>query len=916
MDVETFLGEIRRAASYRDQIAHVHKVAAQQARYANPRDALSPAGSRMLRALGIEHLYSHQADSLDAARGGHNLLVATGTASGKTLCYQLPIFEALEADPEAKALALYPTKALGQDQFRVFQRGIDAAGLDSVFVGVMDGDTPSNQRRRVRDHARIVITNPDMLHAAVLPRHGRWAQFFAHLRYVVVDELHTYVGLFGSNAANLFRRVARVCRHYGSRPQFVTCSATIGSPLALAREVIGQDFGLIDEDGSPQGARTYVFWNPPRVRSRRRRTRRSANVEAQELMAELVRRRVPTITFSKAKVTSELIYRYVKETLEGSAPELADKVTPYRGGYLPQERRAIEERLFAGELLGVSATRALELGIDVGALEACVIVGYPGTLASFFQQGGRAGRREKESLVVLVGLDTAINQYVMGHPDYLFGRPVEQGVVLPDNPYVLVGQLRCACHELPLAEGEVGHFGHYAPMVLEVLESQHKVAHRGDAWYHASPETPQHEVSLRDYADKNVVIIDVSDGDRVIGQVNKFDAQPILHKDAIYLHQGETYLVEELDLERYQCRVRKVDVDYYTQPLGGTDIHHIDHQLRERPFGAGRACFGEVTAYFRNGAYERISFYTLDALSVHELDLPNFTLDTMALWLVPPDALCEEVFRAGLDTHSGLRGIGYATRMVLPLLVRCETLDFSHTIGAVNAPWQTIFVYERYPLGLGFTEKGYEILGDLMPAVYDHIRSCDCAEGCPCCVGKPLRQYTTWNVERGEGHVPSKEAALHILDGLLADRTQLHTDDAASLGQDAAEARLALERGLRRRLERMREPGAFHPIDEQVATEYPKPEVGSTLPAADVARRATRRKRLGEMMRGIAKSETGEPLEPIPPRQIAKGQDPPAEPEPKAPRLMGSPLAARARKRKRRADDTHSSPDPTNGSRP
>ena len=905
MDVETFLEDIRQAKAYRDQIVHVHRVPTRAARYAAPQAPLSPSCARMLESMGICQLYMHQARSLDAVRVGSDVLVATGTASGKTLCYQLPIFEALEADPQAKVMALYPTKALSQDQLRVFQRGLQAASLESVFAGVMDGDTPSNQRRRIRDAANIIITNPDMVHAAILPRHGRWAQVFAHLKYIVVDELHTYVGLFGSSAANLFRRLHRVCEHYGSRPQFIASSATIGNPLELAGQVIGRDFELIDEDGSPHGARTYVFWNPPQVRARRRRSRRSANVEAHELMVELMKAGAPTITFSKAKVTSELIYRYVRETLEKSAPELASKVTPYRGGYLPEERREIEQRLFSGELLGVSSTRALELGIDVGALEACIVVGYPGTLSAFFQQGGRAGRRDREALVMLVGVDTTINQYVMKHPEYIFGRPTEEGVVVPDNPYVLIGQLRCACHELPLQQSEVPQFGHYAPLVLDVLQSQHKVALHKEAWYHASAEVPQHEVSLRDYADKNVAIIDVSNQDRVIGQMNKFDAQPILHKGAIYLHQGDTYLVEELDLERYQCRVRKVDVDYYTQPLGGTDVHHIDHQLRDKPFGIGQAFFGEVTAYFRNHAYERISFYTLDALSVHDLDLPHFTLETMAFWLVPPEPVCQQALEDGLDAHSGLRGIGYATRMVLPLFVRCETLDFSHTIGAANAPWHTVFVYERYPLGLGFTERAYERLGDLMPAVYEHVRACECVDGCPCCVGKPLRQYTTWNIERGEAHIPSKTATLRILEGFLDDRSNLHQPDAASLGQDTEEARLALERGLRRRLERMREPEFFHPIEQGITTEYPKPEPRATLDSADVARRALRRRKLGKLMRGVPTNETGEPLKPLPPRTAEKthAQTEPETPTrglPKQTRVMGDSVAGRARKLKKR----------------
>jgi len=848
VDFNAFLEQIKGSDGYRGQVVHVHCIPERPARYAEPSEPLSRACARMLAGMGIQRLYRHQAQALDATREGRDILVTTSTASGKTLCYLLAIFERLEQDHSVRALAIYPTKALSQDQLRVFQRAREQAGLDNLSVGVIDGDTPSAQRRQIRDKASIIITNPDMLHAAILPQHPRWAQVFANLSHVVVDELHTYTGLLGANVANLFRRIDRLCRHHGSRPQFLCSSATMANPIEVATKLLERQPELIEEDGSPSGARTYVLWNPPRIRKAGRHRRRSANVEAQELMAALVRAGAPTITFSKAKVTAELIYRYVRESLAKTAPDLARKVTPYRGGYLPGERREIEKKLFNGELLGVSSTRALELGIDVGGLQASIIVGYPGTLSSFLQQAGRAGRREAPSLVILVGLDTTINQYVMRHPEYLFGRPIEEGVVQCDNPYVILGHLRCAAYELPLRDDEVPTFGPKAPIVLDVLESQHKLYHdeeRG-AWHHSAPEVPQHEISLREYADRNVVILDASQGDKVIGQLNKFDAPPIVHPEAIYLHQGETYIVETLDLEQAFARVRPVNVDYYTQPLGGTDVHHIDHQLRERPFGTGTICFGEVTTHFHNAAYERIHFYTLDAISVHDLDLPTFLMETTAFWFIPPKWLCQEALAKDLDPYAGCRGIGYATRMVLPLFVRCDTLSFSHTVGAVNAPWNATFIYERYPLGLGFTERAYEIAGRLLPAVLDHIRKCDCEDGCPCCVGKPLRQYATWNVERYEGSIPSKEAALFMLEGLLGDGANLQQPDTTSLGQDDAEARLTLERSLRRRLEHHREPlirHPIHPIEQNIQTGYPEQEQRSKLKSADVARRAFRRLR-------------------------------------------------------------------------
>ncbi|MFH1007045.1 MAG: Zn-binding domain-containing protein [Candidatus Latescibacterota bacterium] len=622
----------------------------------------------------------------------------------------------------------------------------------------------------------------------------------------------------------------------------IACSATIANPGELGEALVGRPFSLVDNDASPRGRKVTVLWNPPRFRATLWRSRRSANVEAHELMAKLIAQGVPTITFSKAKMTAEMIYRYVVEKLRQTAPNQVTKVTPYRGGYLPEERREIEKRLFDGQLLGVSATPALELGIDVGSLEGCIIVGYPGTRASFFQQSGRAGRKDRDSVVFLIGLDTSVNQYIMSDPAYLFERYVEQAVIDPENPFVVTGHLRCATHEMALSESEIGAFGPHTQMVLQLLEENHKVKKIKGRWYYAASEIPNHEVSLRAYADANVVIEDVDTGN-ALGEVNRYDSEAILHPEAIYMHRGDTYRVLELDLDRNIARVKRAEVDYYTQPMGGTDIHHIDHQLRDKAFGSGHLFWGEVTAYFSTHAFEKIHFYSLDAISRHGVDLPTMVLETMAFWIVPPEALMKKVRQAGLDAHSGLRGIGYATRMLLPLFMTCDTLDFSHTVGSVNAPWNAIFVYERYPHGLGFTEKAYERMDLILPRVLENIAGCPCQDGCPCCVGKPLRQFTTWNVERGESSIPSKAAARMILEGLLGDGTHLKNADAESLTDSEGDRNLRLERALRRRLERTREPQVFHPIlpRPEVVTGYPAIEKGKQLDMPDVSRRAARR---------------------------------------------------------------------------
>jgi DEAD/DEAH box helicase domain-containing protein len=904
MDVDAFLNTIRTAPGYAGQIVFVHEQRARAGVYVPARDVMAEPMATALEAIGIRNLYRHQAEAVNHVEHGRDVLIATGTASGKSLCYVLPILQRLRQNPAARCLLLFPTKALCQDQFRTFSRFLDAAGPADCLAGVYDGDTPAALRRRLRDRGRVIFSNPDMLHAGLMPQHGRWADFLGGLDLLVLDELHTYSGIFGSNAAHLFRRLFRLCRHYGSAPQIVACSATIANPIDLARRLTGRHFTLIDQDGSPCGRKVYVLWNPPRVRHTAWRSRRSANVEAHELMARLVADGMSTITFSKARMTAEMIHRYVVETLRETAPQQAAKVTPYRGGYRPSERRAIEARLFDGALLGVSTTRALELGIDVGSLEACIVVGYPGTRASFFQQAGRAGRKERDSIVFLIGLDTSVNQYIMSHPDYIFDVSIEEAVIDPENPFVVMEHLRCATHELPVAGDDVPAFGPAAPVALEVLAANRKVREIDGRWYHTAREVPQHEISLRDRSGANVLIQSADSGE-VLGEVDRLDAEPLVHPEAVYMHLGETYRVLSLDLDRNIATVRREELDYYTQALGGTNVHHIDQQLRRKQAGSASVFWGEVTAYANTYAYEKVHFYSLDAVSVHGLDLPTMAIETMALWIVPPEALMERVRRAGLDAHSGLRGIGYATRMMLPLFMTCDTLDFSHTVGSANSPWNAVFIYERYPLGQGYTEKAYERIDTILPAVLDLVRGCACDAGCPCCVGKPLRQYATWNVERGEASIPSKASAVMILEGILESGMPPAGPDSESLQDAEPDRRLRLERALRRRLEREREPQVFHPIlpMPDITTSVPAPEAELTLGHADATERVERRRSFErDLRRRLAKKmgleglapETGRVPKP-PGMQTRHGNLRPGD-FPGKPVKAGDDLAARARK--------------------
>lgn len=857
MDFARFVEELKQTPQYRGQIVYYARQAPRPARYAENEPPLSSRARTVLQRLNIPRLYCHQAEALQAILNGEDVLLATGPASGKSLVYQLAILEMMERQPEAKILALFPLKALAQDQWHSLQRLLTLADRQEIVSGCYDGDTPAALRRKLRDNASVLLTNPEMLHSGILPQHTRWAEFLERLALIIIDEVHTYSGLFGANMANVMRRFLRVVRHYqqnpqaetahafaARQPQFIFCSATIGNPQEITHWLIGREAKAFTEDGSPAGARHWLFWNPPVLYAREKRRRRSANVEATELMTELIKRQVPTITFSKAKITAELIYRYVTEKLQAQAPALVHKVMPYRGGYLPEERREIERKLFTGELLGVSCTRALELGIDIGGLDASIIVGYPGTLASFFQQAGRAGRQGREALVVLVGLDTAINQYIMEHPEYIFERPVEEAVADPDNPYVIAGHIGCAIHELPLAAEEKELFGPAAEDALNVLEDLRKIRHSHGCYWHASAETPQFEWTLRGYSQAELVIQE-RNSQKIIGHLNLYDAPSYVHPGAIYLHYGDTYLVEELDLTKRVAYVIPVEADYYTQPDGDSGVHHIDRVLRHKLFGAGEAYWGEITAYFKMYNYAQIRFYELEAYAREAISppVPPLQLETMAFWLVVPDSILRELLRRGLFPESGLQGIGYGLRMLLPLFVTCDTLDFAHTIGCTNSPWQALFVYERYPLGLGYTERAYERLHEILPALLEKIKSCKCRNGCPCCVGEPLRPEVPWNVELGEGIVPHKQSARVILELLLADSARLQLPDEDSLGQYDAEAQLRLRRSLRRRLERPAFPDVFHEIELTPPVDFPAPEppMGS-LSDTDIVRRALRRR--------------------------------------------------------------------------
>jgi DEAD/DEAH box helicase domain-containing protein len=783
MRIEAFLAQVTAGARYRGQIAAVRKLPARPARFAWPREPVAEPIRRALWAAGIEQLYTHQAAAVDLTAEGKDLVVVSGTASGKTLCYNLPVLQALLAQPEARALYLFPTKALTQDQLGTLKSFAqsDAHIADVLRPGVYDGDTPTQHRKRIRQEASIILSNPDMLHVSILPHHGRWMNFFSQLRYVVLDEVHSYRGIFGSHVALVLRRLQRICRHYGADPQFLCSSATIANPIELVSRLIGREpIALIDEDGSPRGAKYFVLWNPPMLDADTLR-RRSVNIEAQELMLQLIEQGARTITFAKARVVAELLFRYLRDELQRRRPELAERVRSYRGGYLAEERRHIERELFSGRLLGVCTTNALELGIDVGALDAAIIVGFPGTICSTWQQAGRAGRKADESICFLLAYDDPIDQYLMRHPHYFFDQTPERAVIDPENPFILQSQLCCAANELALRPEELERFGGQAEEVLASLESAPTTSgdeenvwrvHRTKmGWHWAVDKMPAPQVNLRMISDATISIEDLSGSQpRSIGNVDRISAPELVYPGAIYLHEGESYLVRELSMEAKRAVVERIDVDYYTQPVL-RDACRVLKTLDREGFRGGLKHYGDVRVTWQTVAFRRFKYYTLENLGQISLELDAQTIDTRAVWLVAPEDVLQTIAAAGFKPLEALVGVRNMMLVTLPVLAMCDRRDISGLIDSSHTGVPAMFVYDRYPGGLGFAQRGYDLLDEWLGLCLQMVRDCPCADGCPSCVGLAnLRPPLHQDPDLYAGYaIPSKAAAQRFLAGWLRD---------------------------------------------------------------------------------------------------------------------------------------------------
>jgi DEAD/DEAH box helicase domain-containing protein len=764
MDAKGFLKEITSSQDYRGQICGEQIIPARPPRYGQLTGALAETLAASLREAGIQGLYSHQAAAVDLVRQGKNIVVVTGTASGKTLCYNLPVLEAWLQDPESRALYLFPTKALAQDQLKGLRR-LTEGWPQAPVMGTYDGDTPPAPRKKLRDEGRIILTNPDMLHQGILPKHTAWGDFFAHLRFVVIDEIHVYRGVFGSQVAGVLRRLQRLCRHYGAQPVFICTSATIANPREHAETLLGQEVVPVTEDGAPASEKHIILWNPALLEATGG-VRRSANLEAAELMATLVARRIPTITFTRARVVAELIYRYTVERLQQMSPSAARLVRPYRGGYLPEERREIEEQLFTGRLLGVTSTNALELGIDIGSLEACIIVGYPGTIASFWQQAGRAGRGDLPSLVIFVGLNAPIDQYLLRYQDYLFGKNPEAAVIDPGNPHILLGQLRAAAYEAPLTGRDLAAFGKFAPAVKGLLEEAGEVNPVKGKAYWRGHGFPAGQVNLRNISENTFTILDEESG-KAIGTMDEDSAYLQLYTQAVYMHEGETYFVRQLDLDKKVAYTHKAELDYYTQSVSETQIRLAGEEMRKK-WRVAEVFFGPVEVMTKPYLFRKIKFTTRESLGFGPIDLPVRTMETCAFWLQPGLELLNRLKEMGRDPMEGLLGVANVLIEVLPLRVMTDPGDLGATVDLANTGRPAIFLYDKYPGGVGFAQRIYEMVEEVFTDALALIAACSCEDGCPSCVGSPVPPASQLDPETTpRGRIPDKEAALVILHDLL-----------------------------------------------------------------------------------------------------------------------------------------------------
>jgi DEAD/DEAH box helicase domain-containing protein len=737
MNVAQIVDRLREDAEIRRNQTAWRVVPAKPPRYADFPTALNPKLVQALGKRGIHHLYTHQRDAIDAVLDGSHVCIVTPTASGKTLCYNAPILNRLMANPDARALYLFPTKALSQDQVNELKTTIDDLEV-KIGTYTFDGDTPASARKAIRNAGHIVVTNPDMLHTGILPHHTIWMKLFENLEFVVIDELHHYRGVFGSHLANVLRRLKRICAFYGSNPTFICCSATINNPQEMAERIVEKPVKLIDNNGAPMGERHFLFYNPPVVNAELG-IRLSSVKEATRLAKEMLLRDIQSIVFARSRLRVEILTTYLKEAIRKMGKD-HNLVRGYRGGYLPTERRTIEKGLRDGEIMAVISTNALELGIDIGSLDVCIMTGYSGSVASTWQQAGRAGRRSGTSLVILVASSAPLDQFIINHPEYFFEQAPESATVDPNNLIIMTSHLKCAAFEIPFKDGEA--FGMDATStgeILEYLAEQRVLRHVRDKWHWSADTYPAEDISLRTAAPGNVVILDTSQNGRVIGEIDLFAAPTEVYQNAIYLHQSAQYTIDRLDLDDRKAYARPVDVDYYTDAQIKVDVKVID-TFREEPVGDATKRTGEVSVTWLPSIYKKIKFGSHENVGWGEISLPESTMHTTGYWIEFPENIAETLGIKQQELGEALHGLANTLRQVAPVQVLCDPTDI-RALGMLRAPFSelpTVYLYESYPGGVGFSEKLFTHHRQLVEAAISLISGCTCKEGCPSCVGPGL----------------------------------------------------------------------------------------------------------------------------------------------------------------------------------
>jgi len=707
----------------------------------------------VLQKRGIRQLYTHQASAWEAAQAGKDYVVVTPTASGKTLCYNLPVLSAILKNHDARALYMFPTKALALDQAGSLYELIEAMDVD-VKAYTYDGDTQAAARKAIRQAGHIVVTNPDMLHANILPHHTKWVKLFENLQYIVIDEIHTYRGVFGSHLANVLRRLIRLCDFYGSSPRFILCSATIANPAELGEILTGRKIEKIDNNGAPVGEKHFVFYNPAVV-NKQLGIRRSAVNETRALAETMLKNDIPTIVFAKSRVQVEILTRYLRD--KGREP---GAVRGYRGGYLPSERQSIQRQLRAGQIKLVISTNALELGVDIGALTACILCGYPGTIASTWQQAGRAGRRNETALTILVATSAPIDQYIVSHPEYFLTQSPEHALLHPDNLYILLSHIKCAAYELPFEDGEFFGNAVGTQQFLEFLAEGGILRHVGSRYHWSAEEFPASEINLRSATAENFVIVDISNPahHRVIGEMDRFTVPMLLHENAIYLHDGNQYQVEKLDFDACKAYIRAVDVDYYTDADMNVSVGVLDEMKNKNLACGARLTLGELKVTTIVKVFKKMKLDTHENLGHGEVRLPESTMHTTGMWWTIPKQISS---RYGNDElQNAMMGIANLLAIVAPIYLMCAPRDIKilYQVKAPHTDMPTVFLYDQYPGGIGLSEKAYEMQELLLEHALSVVDGCGCEDGCPSCVG-PLNDVGL----RG------KSAARKILQELLTE---------------------------------------------------------------------------------------------------------------------------------------------------